>query len=90
MFDSLAIPDNVASQAPLFMRFPRREYWSGLPFPSAGDLPDPGIKAVSPALIGRFFTTEPPGKTYNDMKHIICNIYSVNDIINIIVIIITM
>ena len=70
-FDSLAIPGNAASQAPLFMRFPRQEYWSRLPFPSAEDLPDPGIKAVSPALIGRFFTTEPPGKPDNDMKHII-------------------
>ena len=68
VFDSLAIPDNVASQAPLFMRFPRREYWSGLPFPSAGDLPDPGIKAVSPALIGRFFTTEPPGKPRTNLS----------------------
>ena len=44
------------------MRFPREEYWSGLPFPSPGDLPDPGIKRVSPALIGRFVTIEPPGK----------------------------
>ena len=45
--------------------FPRQEYWSGLPFPSAGDLPDSGIKPAfpaSPALSGRFFTTEPPGK----------------------------
>ena len=42
--------------------FPKQEYWSGLPFPSPGDLPDPGIKHKSPALAGRFFTTEPPGK----------------------------
>ena len=42
--------------------FPRQEYWGGLPFPSPGDLPDPGIKPASPALSGRFFTTEPPGK----------------------------
>ena len=44
--------------------FPWQKYWSGLPFPSPGDLPDPGIKPtspVSPALAGRFFTTEPPG-----------------------------
>ena len=40
----------------------RQEYWSGLPFPSPGDLPDPGIEPVSPALAGGFFTTEPPGK----------------------------
>jgi len=39
-----------------------QEYWSGLPFPSSGDLPRPGIKPVSPALAGRFFTTEPPEK----------------------------
>ena len=44
------------------MRFPREEYWSELPFPSPGDLPDPGIKPMSPALAGALFTTEPPGK----------------------------
>ena len=46
------------------MGFPRQEYCSGLPFPSLGDLPDPGIKPVSPespALAGRFFTTVPSG-----------------------------
>ena len=41
---------------------PRQEYRSGLPFPSPGDLPDPGIEHASPALAGIFFTTEPPGK----------------------------
>ena len=40
----------------------KQEYWSGLPFSSRGDLPDPGIKPSSPALAGRFLTTEPPGK----------------------------
>ena len=55
-------PWTVACQAPLFMGFSRREYWSGLPFPSPGNLPDPGIKSASPALAGGFFTTEPPGK----------------------------
>ena len=40
----------------------QQEYWSGLPFPSPGDLPDPGIKLASLALAGRFFTAEPPGK----------------------------
>ena len=44
------------------MKFSRQECWSGLSFPSPGDLPDPGIEPVSPALAGRFFTTEPPGK----------------------------
>ena len=38
------------------------EYWSGLPFPSLGDLPDQGIKPTSPAMTGGFFTTQPPGK----------------------------
>ena len=52
----------VARQAPLSMAFPRQEYWSGLSFPSPGDLPDSGIEPRSPALAGRFFTTEPPGK----------------------------
>ena len=90
MFDSLVIPGAVAGQAPLSMAFPRQGYWSGLPFPSAGYLPDPGINAVSPALIGRFFTTEPTGKPDSERKHIMYNIYSVNDVINIIVIIIIM
>ena len=44
------------------MGFSRPEYWSGLPFPSPGDLPNTGIEASSPALAGRFFTTEPPEK----------------------------
>ena len=62
MSNSFAIPWTVASQTPLSMGFPRQEYWNGLPFPSPGDLPDPGIEPVSPALAGRFFTAEPPGK----------------------------
>ena len=52
----------VACQAPLSMGLFRQEYWSWLPFPSPGDLPDPGIEPVFPALAGGFFTTEPPGK----------------------------
>ena len=47
----------VAHQAPLFMGFSRQEYWTGLPFPPPGDLPDPGIKSACPALAGGFFTT---------------------------------
>ena len=47
----------VVRQAPLFTGFPRQEYWSGLPFPPPGDLPDPGIKPVSLALAGGFFNT---------------------------------
>ena len=57
-----ATPWTVAHQLPLSMGFPKQEYWSGLPFPSLGDLPDPGIEPRSLALVGRFFTTEPPGK----------------------------
>ena len=56
----------VAHQAPLSLRFPRQEYWTGLPFPSPGDLPDPEIdpaSPASPALAGGFFTTKSPGKT---------------------------
>ena len=55
-------PWTVACQAPPSMRFPRQEYWRGLPFSSPGDLPDPGIKPGSPVFAGRFFTIEPPGK----------------------------
>ena len=43
------------------MGFPRQEYWSGLPLPSPGDIPDREIEPASPALAGRFFTTEPLG-----------------------------
>jgi len=50
------------------MGFPRQEYWSGLPLPSPGDIPDPGIKLASPALAGRFFTAEPPEKSHCYIK----------------------
>ena len=53
-------PWTVASQVPLSMGFFGEEYWNGLPFPSPGDLPDPGIEPASPALMGEFFTSEPP------------------------------
>ena len=59
---TLVTPWTVANQAPLSIQFPRQEYWSGLPFPSPGDLPDPGGKPASPAMAGGFFTAEPPGK----------------------------
>ena len=52
----------VVHQAPLSLGFSRQEYWSGLPFPPPGDLPNPGIKSESLALTGGFFTIEPPGK----------------------------
>ena len=59
MSDSFATPWTVAHQAPLSMEFSRQEYWSGLPFASPGDLPDPWIEPASPALAGGFFATEP-------------------------------
>ena len=52
----------VAYQAPLSMGFSRQEYWSGLPFPSPGDLPDPRIEPKSPAFQADALTSEPPGK----------------------------
>ena len=58
-----AIPWTVAYQAPLSMEFSRQEYWSGLPFPSPGDLSDPGIEPKSPALQADTLPSEPPGKS---------------------------
>ena len=56
----------VAHKTPLFMEFSRKEYWTGLPFPTAGDLPDPGLKPMFPTLAGRFIvTTAPSGKPLN-------------------------
>ena len=54
-------PWTVAYQAPPSMGFSRQEYWSGLPFPSPGDLPDPGIEPRSPTLQADPLTSEPPG-----------------------------
>jgi len=59
---SFATPWAIACQAPLSLGFSRGEYWNGLPFPSPADLPVPGIKPMSLAFAGGFFTTEPPGK----------------------------
>ena len=62
---TFVIPCTVAHHAPLFMEFLMQEYWRGLPFPSSGHFPNPGIEPVSPAppaLAGRFFIPEPPGK----------------------------
>ena len=61
----LATPLPTVPQAALSMEFSRQEYWSGLPFPTPGNLPDPGIKTqslVSSVLAGEFITTAPPGK----------------------------
>ena len=60
--DSFVTPWTVSRQPPLSMGFPRREDWSGLPFPSPGHIPHPGIKPTSHTLAGEFFTAEPPGK----------------------------
>ena len=54
--NSFAIPWTVAHQVPLSMEFSRQEYWNGLPFPSPGDLPNPGTERGSPALLADSFT----------------------------------
>ena len=59
---TLCDPWTVACQAPLSMGFSRQEYWSGLPFPSPGDLPNPGVEPGSPALQAGSLPSEPPGK----------------------------
>ena len=64
---TLATPWTVAHQAPLSMGFSRQEYWNGLPFPSPGDLPDPGIEPGSPALQADDLLTEVWGKPYIDI-----------------------
>ena len=76
----------VACQAPLSMGFSRQEYWSELPFPSPGDLANPGIEPTSlasPALAGRFFTTASPGKPYlsllrSNFSHLSCTTSTCN------------
>ena len=62
-------PWTVAHQAPLSMRFSRQEYWRGLPFPSPGDLPNPGLKLMShtPAWQEGSLPLLPPGKTLNQL-----------------------
>ena len=64
VLESFVTPWTAALQAPLSMAFSRQEYWSGLPFPSAGDLPNPGIELRSPALWADSLLTEPPGKPW--------------------------
>ena len=76
-----ATPWTVAHQAPLSMGFCRQEYWSGSPFPSSGDLPDPGIEPRSPTLQADALTSEPPGKLSTILYYpkqslqIWCNLY---------------
>ena len=64
MSNSFATPWTVAHQIPLSVEFSRREPWTGLLFPSSGDLHDTGIESMSPALAGTFFTTDPRGKPW--------------------------
>ena len=76
----------VAHQAPLSVGFPRQEYWSGLPFPSPGDLPDPGIEPTSLALVGTggyltvFLTAKPPEKPKGEVHEL----YLVHEFFNVI------
>ena len=77
------IPWTVAYQAPPSMEFNRQEYWSGLPFPSPRDLPDPGIEPRSPALQADALPSELPGKPpvilqieyYSQLLYLCLNIY---------------
>ena len=64
--DSLQPHGLLAPQAPLSVIFSRQEYWSGLPFPSPGHLPDKGIKPRSPALQADSLLSEPPGKSLDE------------------------
>ena len=67
----LCDPWTVAHQAPLSMGFSRQEYWSGLPFPSPGDLPDPGIEPKSPALQADALTSEPGPEALSQDRELI-------------------
>ena len=77
------IPWTLAHPAPLFMGFPSQEYWSVLPFPSPGDLPNPEMEPMFAALAGEFFTAEQPGNYIG--KPLDCQLF-----VNIIIIGITL
>ena len=64
------MPWTVACQVPLSTGVFRQEYWSGLPFPSLGDLPRPGIGSIFLALSDEFFTIEPPEKQFNSSGYL--------------------
>ena len=66
-----ATPWTISYQAPLSMEFSRQEYWSGLPFPSLGDLPDAGIEPGSPALQADALPSEPPGIGQRQILYVI-------------------
>ena len=71
---------NRSLQASLSTRFPRQAYWSELPFPSPGDLPNPEMEPASPAFTGRFFTTEPPGKPHATSRSTFSSVSSVHSL----------
>ena len=70
----------ISCHAPLSMGFSRQEYWTGLPCPPPGNLPDPGLKPASsviPCIAGGFFTTEAPGKPMLSLSwHLSCLVFS--------------
>ena len=70
-----ATPWTVAYQAPQYMEFSRQEYWSGLLFPSPGDLPNPGIEPRFPALQADALPSEPPGKPIYRLSTVISNLW---------------
>ena len=78
----LATPWTVAYQAPPSLGFSRQEYWSGLPFPSPGDLPNPGIEPGSPVLQADALPSEPPGKSKYKINIHEFTLISLNDGIN--------
>ena len=67
-------PWTIACQAPLSMEFSRQEYWSGLPFPSPGDLPNPGTEPTSPVFQADSSPSKPPGKPYKGIMKKILNL----------------
>ena len=71
----------VAHQASLSVGFPRQEHWTGLPFPSLGDLPDSGIEPMFPVLAGGLFTTEPPRQPIKNLGPIVLEEQEVPSII---------
>ena len=76
VYDSFETPWTVAHQAPLFVGFPRQEYWCGLQFSSPGYLPNPGIEHMSPALANGCFITKPTGKPDELTTFLLSNTYS--------------
>ena len=78
-----ATPWTVAHQASPSMGFSREEYWSGLPFPSPGDLPDPGIEPTSPALQADALPSEPPGilVSYVQKSELIVHIHIIHSFV---------